>query len=120
MNIPSSLHTPECPDYLQYALKNDKDREILNMPDAQYHRQTWPEVQQIIRDNRLDLFLRVPSDLRKYREYSAKLVREYGTVMAFVMQERLQWTDLRPKAAPFKDPCKSRHCYSDKGKVTAG
>ncbi|KAL9122658.1 MAG: hypothetical protein Q9187_000780 [Circinaria calcarea] len=55
--------------------------------------------------NRIDLFHRVPSDLRRYMDYNAKLKREYGSVMDFVVKERLQWTDLRPKGpTPFSDP----------------
>ena len=101
INVPLELQTDECPDYLQYAFKNDKDRNILSTPDSQYCRHSWPEVQQLIRENRLDLFERLPSDLRRYREYCQKLVKEYGTVMAFVMQERLKWQDLERKGEPF-------------------
>ena len=38
--------------------------------------------------------------------YNAKLKREYGSVMNFVVQERLQWPNLTPSAPPFKDPTK--------------
>jgi len=116
VNVPPSLHTAECPDFLQYAFKNEKDKAMLSTPDSKYQRQSWPEVQQIIHDNRLDLFLRVPSDLRRYREYSAKLVREYGTVMAFVMQERLRWQSLEPRGKPFEEPGKP---YASAGKPVA-
>ena len=101
INVPPELQTEECPEFLRYALENEKDRGILSTPDTEYHRMSWQRVQQLINDNRLDLFDRLPSDLRRYREYCAKLVQEYGSIMAFVMQERLQWQDLRPKGAPF-------------------
>lgn len=110
VNVPSNLQTAECPDFLEYALENDKDRAILSTPDADYHRQTWPEIRQFILDNQLDRFQRIPSDLRRYREYNAKLIRKYDTVMKFVLQERLGWEDQKPKAAPFKDP--SMHATS--------
>lgn len=51
--------------------------------------------------NRLDVFQRVPSDLRRYLEYMDKLKREYGSIMRFVLNERLHWTDLEPRGAPF-------------------
>jgi hypothetical protein len=35
----------------------------------------------------------VPSELRRYRQYTEKLVREYGSVMRFVLDERLGWRD---------------------------
>ena len=100
VNLPPSQHTKECPPYLQYALDNEKDRGILSTPDELYKRQTWEEVQSFIKNNRLDLFQRVPSDLRLYRQYCAKLVEEYGSVMNFVINERLGWSDLTPSPLP--------------------
>ncbi|KAK5122549.1 hypothetical protein LTR85_003812 [Meristemomyces frigidus] len=113
VNIPASFHTAECPDFLQYAFENDKDRAILSTLDADYHRQTWPEVRQFILDNRLDMFQRVPSDLRRYREYNAKLTKDYGSVMQFVLQKRLGWADQKAKAAPFKDLTDIKILYND-------
>jgi hypothetical protein len=104
MNLPPSRHTKECPSYLQYAGNNDKDRTILSTPDSDYQRQSWQNVQQIILNNRLNLFLRVPSDLRRYRQYCERLTKDYGSVMSFVMQERLKWEDLKPKGEPFEHP----------------
>ena len=103
VNLPTSLHTEKCPTFLAYAFTNTKDRGILCTRDSDYHRQTWSQVQQFIHDNRLDLFERLPSDLRRYREYCDKLVKEYGTVMAFVMEERLKWSDLTPRGEPFAE-----------------
>jgi len=114
MNIPASHHTKECPDYLQYAFKNAKDHEILSTPDAQYQRMSWPEVQQVIRDNRLEKFVRVPSDLRRYREYCAQLTEKYGSIMKFVMQERLQWSELSPRSSGlFEDASDYKILFND-------
>ncbi|KAL8835982.1 MAG: hypothetical protein Q9170_003105 [Blastenia crenularia] len=56
-------------------------------------------------ENRIDRFVRVPSDLRRYLEYNSKLKKEHGSVMEFVLKERLRWTDLTPKdTVPFSDP----------------
>ena len=46
VNVPQSQWPAECPDFLINA--NAKDRGILSTPNANYHRQTWPEVQEII------------------------------------------------------------------------
>ncbi len=56
--------------------------------------------------NRLDLFRRVPSDLRRYMDFTWRLKRDYGSVMQFVLGERLRWTDLGPSgdAPPFTNP----------------
>lgn len=104
VNVPERLHTAECPPYLAYALENEKDRKILSTPDSAYKPQSWGDVHNIIHENRIDLFQRLPSQLRLYREYCAKLVQQYGTVMEFVVQERLQWKDLTPRGKPFEYP----------------
>ena len=52
--------------------------------------------------NRVDLFRRVPSDLRKYRLHTHRLVKEYGSIMNFVVNERLQWDTMAPKGRPFE------------------
>lgn len=105
-NIPKKDHTKECPNFLEYCFQNERDRKILSTLDKDYHLQTWEDVSYMIKENRIDLFQRVPSDLRRYREYSAKLIKEHGSIMEFVMKERLRWRDLKPQGKPFEEPCK--------------
>lgn len=57
--------------------------------------------------NRIDRFQRVPSDLRKYLEYTAQIKAEYSSVMRFVVKERLHWgdgntEDLKPRGNLFE------------------
>lgn len=104
MNIPESQYTEECPDYLQYAFENEKDRLILSTRDSDYKRQSWEEVKKTILENRIDLFDRLPSDLRRYRKYNAIQKGEYGSVMEFIMQERLKWQDQTATGEPFSSP----------------
>ena len=57
--------------------------------------------------NQIDRFQRLPSDLRRYLEYTAQIKAQYGSVMRFVVKERLQWgdgnpDDLKPKGRPFE------------------
>ncbi|KAH0124604.1 hypothetical protein KCU67_g17702, partial [Aureobasidium melanogenum] len=82
VNVPADQRSDECPDFLRDA--NEKDRKILATPDSEFRRLSWPEVQELIRTNRIDLFQRVPSDLRRYKAYTAKLKDQYGSVMNFV------------------------------------
>ena len=52
--------------------------------------------------NRIDQFQRIPSELRKYLEWSLKIKREYGSFVDFVVKERLGWGgdgDLVPKGS---------------------
>jgi len=103
-NLPSHEHTPACPPYLTYALAHPKERANLSTLDADFKRQTWPKVRAHVAANRLDQFTRVPSELRRYRQYTEKLVREYGSVMRFVLDERLGWRDSRAGEGRFTDP----------------
>lgn len=113
VNVPPPQHTRECPVYLQYALENAKDQGILSTPDALYRRQSWEDVCSFVKNNRLDLFQRVPSELRLYREYCHQLVERYGSVMEFVMKERLGWTNLTPSGPPFSNPDDYMILYND-------
>lgn len=101
MNLPDSEQTDTCPLFLQNL--NAKDISILSTSDAEYKILSWPEVQAIIAANRLDAFQRVPSALRKYFAYNAYLKKTHGSVMEFVLKERLGWTEpITPKGKPFE------------------
>lgn len=59
--------------------------------------------------NRIDAFQRLPSDLRKYLEFTARIKLKYGSVVRFVVKERLRWgngegnaRDLQAKGRPFE------------------
>lgn len=108
-NVPAELQTSECPPYLLYAFDNSKDRDILSTPDELYRRQTWLEVQELIRENRLEGFTRVPSELRAYRQFCSDVGESHGSVLNFILRERLGW-DLESESADgemsFEDPSK--------------
>jgi hypothetical protein len=89
INVPEPLREVQCPAFL--ATLNAKDMAIISTPDSQYHVLTWPEVQMIIADNRIDLFQRVPSELRRYLAYNYRIKKEHGSVMKFVLTKRLGW-----------------------------
>ncbi|EME46715.1 hypothetical protein DOTSEDRAFT_126000 [Dothistroma septosporum NZE10] len=114
VNLPRSQWTPECPSYLHYALENDKDRGILSTPDSHYTRQTWPQVKQIVCENRLADFDRVPSELRLYREFCSKLIRDHGSIISFMLSHRLHWPSLTPSGnCPFTSSSDYRILYND-------
>ena len=103
VNVPLDQRPTSCPAYLQNI--SEKDKEIINTPDSQYHVLSWPEVRKIIADNRLDLFQRVPSELRRYLAYIWQIKQEYGSVMQFVLSQRVGWKHpVRAEAPPFKNP----------------
>lgn len=102
VNVPEGERTDECPEALRGL--SAKDQGILSTPDDQYHVLSWDEVRRIIADNALDRFQRVPSALRRYLEYNWALRRDHGSVMNFVLAQRLQWkAPTRPRGMmPFE------------------
>ncbi|BCR94391.1 GIG1 family protein [Aspergillus luchuensis] len=116
VNVPRSQWTAECPSYLRDT--SQKNIEVLSTPDEQYRRQGWELVKEIVRSNQIDRFQRLPSDLRRYLEYKEQIVAEYGSVMRFVVKERLRWgegtaDDLKPKGRPFEYDEDIRILYND-------
>ncbi|KAK6062668.1 hypothetical protein SCUP234_04568 [Seiridium cupressi] len=101
VNVPESERTEECPEFLGGL--SPKDVGIISTPDEDYHVITWTEVQKIVADNRLGAFQRLPSELRKYLGFNWKLKQDHGSVMNFVLNERLGWqVPTVPKGKPFE------------------
>ncbi|KAF9878984.1 hypothetical protein CkaCkLH20_03217 [Colletotrichum karsti] len=101
VNVPSEHRTDECPEGLRNL--SAKDVGILSTPDAEYRPQTWGIVRRFVDTNRLDLFQRVPSELRRYRLFIHHLIKEHGSVMNFVLRHRLGWEEpLVAKGTPFQ------------------
>ncbi|KAI9680985.1 MAG: hypothetical protein M1829_001065 [Trizodia sp. TS-e1964] len=112
VNVPHDQWPASCPDFL--LDQSEKNQRILSTPDAAFVRQTWAEVKEIIRTNRIDLLQRAPSDLRRYLAFTHRLKKEYGSVMDFVLTERLGWLDLSPQSpVPFQDPADLKILYND-------
>ncbi|KAM5355858.1 hypothetical protein ACJ41O_002504 [Fusarium nematophilum] len=100
-NIPEGHRTSECPAYLLNL--SEKDQGILSTPDAEYHISSWDEVCRIVQSNRLELFKRVPSELRRYKAFTYNLVKAHGSVANFILTQRLGWTaPVTPRGTPFE------------------
>lgn len=89
VNIPPEDRQEECPEFLRDI--SDKDIRIIGTPDEEYRVQTWQQVADITRTGRLADFQRWPSELRRYRQYTWELKRAHGSVMNFMLRERLGW-----------------------------
>ena len=92
VNIPPDHHTVDCPSYLLYAFSNPKDRAIFQTPDAEYRPHSWSDIYEIVAANRLDLFRRRPSQLRRYRQYLEHVAQQHGELTQFLLRERLKWS----------------------------
>lgn len=108
-NVPVADRTAECPAFLAHL--SDKDRRIIGSPDAAYARLPWERVYALVAANRLNLFQRTPSDLRRYKAFTHALP---GPVADFILRERLGWPEpVRPAAAPFQCPVDVKILFND-------
>ena len=102
LNVPESQWPDQCPEFLTDI--SPRNLEIIDVPEADFQRLTWPEVQRTIETNRIDDFRRAPLDHRNYLSYMARLKKEHGSVMDYVQNRRLEWTDLDARGPAFEDP----------------
>lgn len=90
VNVPREDREEACPEYLQNL--SDKDVAIIGTRDENFHAQSWDRVADIVRSGRLQEFRRWPSDLRRYREFVWRVKRDKGSVLEYMLTERLHWT----------------------------
>ncbi|KAF3906179.1 hypothetical protein ABW20_dc0100898 [Dactylellina cionopaga] len=115
--ISISLSNPPTP-----LPKNDvyiptiKDQEILNTPEHLFHIQTWSDLRCIIAENRLEDLKRRPGDLRRYLEWGARTRQEYGSVLKYILTQRLFWDEGNLAArsqVPFEDEEDTKILFND-------
>ncbi|PGH08691.1 hypothetical protein AJ80_07812 [Polytolypa hystricis UAMH7299] len=114
VNIPRDQWPSTCPEYLLNLPQ--KTIEVLSRRDEEYKRHSWEEAKKLVDSNQIHLFQRFPSEFRKYLEYTAKIKSTYGSVLKFVVSERLGWgeDDLKPTGArPFEHPNDLKIVYND-------
>lgn len=119
VNVPRDQWPSECPESLRDC--SEKDKRIIGTPDEEYSVLTWDEVREIVStvdapcqiseehtngpcldSNRVDKFHRLPSELRRYRQFTHRLEKDYGSIMNFIVNERLKWESMEPKGEPFQ------------------
>lgn len=112
VNVPPEEREDECPEHLRNLLQ--RDVEILSMWDAEFGLMSWSQVCTEVAANRIDALQRVPSDLRRYIAFNARLRKEYGSVSNFLLVTRLGWSlPLEPKGAPFERDEDVKILYND-------
>jgi len=111
-NVPRERWTEECPTFLQGL--PEKSKRVLSSYDGDYVQTTWDEAKALININRIDLFQRSPTALRRYLKFMHDLKKQHGSVMAFVQQHRLHWASATPSAdPPFSNPADYKILYND-------
>jgi hypothetical protein len=63
--------------------------------------------------DRVDLFHRKPSDLRRYRQFTYRITKEHGSILKFIVNERLQWKTMEPTGRPFEFDEDIKILYND-------
>ncbi|KAL2752273.1 hypothetical protein ACRALDRAFT_1033023 [Sodiomyces alcalophilus JCM 7366] len=112
VNVPPEGRSDHCPDALRDL--SAKDVGILSTPDNAYRGQSWSELKQLVAENRLDSFQRVPSELRRYKIFVHEVMKEHGTVANFILKQRLGWVQpLQPKGRPFEEPSDVKILFND-------
>ncbi|KAF2852531.1 hypothetical protein T440DRAFT_446167 [Plenodomus tracheiphilus IPT5] len=111
VNVPHEQWPTSCPEFLKEC--GDKDRKIIGTRDEEYKSLSWEEVKEIIRTDRVDKFHRLPSELRRYREFTHGLVKRYGSIMKFIVDERLKWGSMVAKGKPFEYDEDIKILYND-------
>ncbi|OJJ31569.1 hypothetical protein ASPWEDRAFT_45532 [Aspergillus wentii DTO 134E9] len=61
------------------------------MTDEEYVSHDWEDLKGIIARNDLGALKRKPSDLARYLAWSSETKRQFGSIMNFICQVRLQW-----------------------------
>lgn len=67
------------------------DRENLAGGDENFKPHNWEDLKGIIAANDLAILKRKPSDLRRYIKWTNQTKDTYGSITAFILNERLHW-----------------------------
>ncbi|EPS40296.1 hypothetical protein H072_5896 [Dactylellina haptotyla CBS 200.50] len=96
-------------------IPTQKDQEILDTPEHLFKVHTWSDLHSIIAENRLEDLKRRPGDLRRYLEWGANTRKEYGSVLKFILTQRLLWEgDLTARnSVPFEDEEDTKILFND-------
>lgn len=100
--------SPTCPPFLQSL--PPKDLLTISTPNHFYKLDTWPEVVQRVKENKLADFQRTPGDMWRYLEFCYNIKREHGSIKEFILWKRLGWkeVDLVAKGTRFEEGCEER------------
>ncbi|KAH8879108.1 hypothetical protein GQ53DRAFT_756204 [Thozetella sp. PMI_491] len=96
----------------------DADKWVLSLTDEEYQYHTWDELRDIIETNNLQVLKRKPSDLRRYMKWTAETKSKFGSMTAYLLENRLPkawgpipFTPVSP--IPFHEPSDYRVLAND-------
>ncbi|KAG6033641.1 hypothetical protein E4U41_006850 [Claviceps citrina] len=78
----------------------DMDRWVLSQTDEEFEKHDWEDLEQIIGTNQLSVLKRSPSDLRRYMAWTAETRAQYGSMLHYLLVNRLPASWGQPPFAP--------------------
>jgi hypothetical protein len=74
----------------------------LSITDDDFTPHSWSNLQHLISTHQLDELKRWPSALKAYLAWTAHVKEKYGSVMAYLLQQRLFWDPLQAKTGALR------------------
>lgn len=92
-------------DLLASPTVSQRDKDILAIPEAQTHWQSWTDLQHVIKHNELHRLSRSASQLAEYILWKRDIESKYaGGVMEYILVDKLRWTSsLEKRPVAFND-----------------
>jgi hypothetical protein len=90
------------------------DWQQLSIKDADFTPHSWPNLQQLIFNNRLEELKRWPSALKAYLAWTAHVKEKYGSVMTYLLQQRLFWQPIKDETEALRFEVRSETPLSDR------
>ncbi|KAI8941298.1 hypothetical protein NX059_002526 [Plenodomus lindquistii] len=67
----------------------------LTLRDSEFTPHSWSDLQHLISTHQLEALTRWPSQLKAYLAWTAHVKQQYGSVMQYLLRERLFWTPIQ-------------------------
>lgn len=87
----------------------------LSITDAQFTPHSWSNLHHLISTNQLDELKRWPSALKAYLAWTAHVKEKYGSVMAYLLQQRLFWEPIEDGSGALKFQVNDSTPFGDAG-----
>ncbi|GAB0139252.1 hypothetical protein EsDP_00007464 [Epichloe bromicola] len=78
----------------------DVDKWVLSQTDDEFKKHDWDDLKQVIETNNLSVLKRCPSDLRRYMTWTAETKAQYGSMMQYLLANRLPRSWGQPPFTP--------------------
>jgi hypothetical protein len=90
------------------------DHHQLSLTDEDFTPHSWPELQHLISTNQLEKLTRWPSSLKAYLAWTAHVKEKYGSVTAYLLQQRLFWQPVKDETGALRFDVRSTVPFVDR------